>query len=104
MTALSWIGLLCAVVPAVLFVRNLAVFSTPPLACGQWTMVAATAAFLALLPRVIAVRRFHQPLVAALLHPIAILALLAIQWAGLIRWLRGDSVSWKGRAYHAAEA
>ncbi len=72
------------------------------LASGRWIFIAA--ALLALLPRVLALRRFHQPLLGALLHPLAILGLLAIQWTGLIRWLRGNSVAWKGRTYEAAKA
>ena len=55
------------------------------------------AAMLALLPRVIAARRFSQPILSVVLHPIAIVVLLGIQWAGLVRLLRGKSVSWKGR-------
>jgi hypothetical protein len=66
--------------------------------------VAITAAVLALLPRVIAARRFGQPLLGVLLHPIAVVALLAIQWVGLVRWMRCDSVAWKGRAYSPARA
>jgi hypothetical protein len=50
-------------------------------------------------PRLWSVRKFHQPLVGALLHPIAILVLLWIQWAALFRQLRGLPESWKGRTY-----
>ncbi|MBA2744411.1 MAG: glycosyl transferase, partial [Chthoniobacterales bacterium] len=67
------------------------------LATGRWTFIIA--AVLALLPRVLALRRFHQTLLGVVLHPIAIAALLCIQWAGLIRWMRGNSASWKGRVY-----
>ncbi len=72
------------------------------LAGGGWTWSAG--AVLALLPRFVAWRRFHQPLVGVLLHPLAIAALLAIQWAGLIRWLTGKSASWKGRRYPPARS
>ena len=34
-----------------------------------------------------------------ILHPFAIVALLAIQWLGLARFLRGRPAVWKGRAY-----
>jgi hypothetical protein len=61
--------------------------------------VALVAAALALLPRVIALRRFRQPVLGALLHPLGVVALLAIQWIGLVRWLRGTPARWKGRAY-----
>lgn len=52
----------------------------------------------AFLPRLISVRRFQQPLVSVLLHPFGIAALVAIQWVGLVRWLCGKPVAWKGRA------
>lgn len=57
---------------------------------------------LAWLPRLIAVRRFRQPLGGALLHPIGVLALLAIQWFALARQLAGKPAVWKGRSYGAA--
>lgn len=74
------------------------------LAFGWWNIASITAALLALAPRIAGIRRFHQPLIGALLHPFAILALLGIQWTGLIRWMRGDSVAWKGRSVIAAKA
>ena len=45
--------------------------------------------------------RFRQPEVSALLHPLGILALLAVQWAALVRSLRGRPAMWRGRAYPA---
>ncbi len=59
--------------------------------------VAAVAA--ASLPRLLAVRRFRQPLRGALLHPLGILTLLAIQWYALTRKTLGGSVTWKQRSY-----
>jgi len=53
----------------------------------------------ALLPRLLAVGLFKQPFGAALLHPAAILVLLAVQWLALVRWLTGKPSMWKGRAY-----
>jgi hypothetical protein len=70
-------------------------------ATGRATFIIA--AVLALLPRFFALRRFHQPLLGAILHPVGILALLGIQWFGLIRWLRGNSVAWKGRVHTPAK-
>ncbi len=64
-------------------------------------ILAGTAACFALLPRLVAVRRFHQPLAGAFLHPLAIGALLSIQWFGLGRFLLGRPARWKGRAYPA---
>jgi hypothetical protein len=51
------------------------------------------------LPRLLAVGRFRQPLGSALLHPIGICGLLAIQWLAFFR-ARGRRPSvWKGRSY-----
>ncbi len=49
--------------------------------------------------RGLAARRFRQDWRGALLHPIGILLLLAIQWYALIRKLSGRAVSWRDRAY-----
>ncbi len=62
-------------------------------------ILAGMAACFALLPRLVALRRFRQPLAGAFLHPLAIVALLSIQWFGLGRFLLGRPVRWKGRAY-----
>jgi hypothetical protein len=57
----------------------------------------------AYLPRLVGVWRFRQSLVSALLHPLGVLALLAIQWQALGRQLRGRPAVWKGRRYGAPE-
>lgn len=76
------------------------------LALSQMTSagVAMTSVAIALawLPRLIAVVRFRQPLGGALLHPLGVLALLAIQWFALARQLAGKPAVWKGRSYGAA--
>lgn len=51
------------------------------------------------LPRVLAVVRYKQDWRGALLHPIGIVMLLAVQWYALGRKLMGGSVSWKERSY-----
>jgi len=51
------------------------------------------------LPRVLAIRRFHQDWRGALLHPLGILLLIALQWYALIRKFAGRSVRWKQRSY-----
>jgi len=61
--------------------------------------LAIVAALLVLSVRLVAARRFRQPLSSALLHPLAILSLLLIQWSGLIRYLRNSPSRWKGRSY-----
>ncbi len=51
------------------------------------------------LPRLLATHRFRQPLRSAILHPVGIILLLAIQWYALGRKTLGGSVSWKERSY-----
>jgi hypothetical protein len=46
---------------------------------------------------------FRQPWGSALLHPIGVLALLAIQWLALGRQLLGRPMQWKGRAYPSTQ-
>jgi len=60
---------------------------------------ATAAGALAYLPRLIAVRRFKQTVGTALLHPLGVTALLAIQWLALFRSVRGSPSEWKGRSY-----
>ncbi len=54
-------------------------------------------------PRLAAVRRFRQPLDGALLHPLAILIFLVLQWTALGGKLLGRPVGWKGRMYGAGD-
>jgi glycosyltransferase involved in cell wall biosynthesis len=61
-----------------------------------YTLVAVAGAWL---PRLLAVRRFRQDLRGALLHPVGVVILLAVQWYALMRKLLGGSVSWKERLY-----
>ena len=71
-----------------------------PVSLGAgWIALAATA--VALAPRLAAVLRFRQPLNGALLHPLAIVIFLAIQWTALVRRLLGRPAAWKGRRYAA---
>lgn len=51
------------------------------------------------LPRLLAVVRFRQSLSGALLHPVSIVLLLAIQWVALVRSWLGLPSAWKGRLY-----
>ena len=52
-------------------------------------------------PRVDAALRFRQPMESALMQPLGIIALLAIQWHALLRALLKRPNRWKGRAYPA---
>lgn len=49
------------------------------------------------LPRLLGVLRFRQPVDGALLHPIAICALFAIQWFAFLRSMARRPAIWKGR-------
>jgi len=62
-------------------------------------MLTFIASVLACVPRLVAVRLFRQPIGSALLHPLGVVALLAIQWLALIRRAAGKSSEWKGRSY-----
>ncbi len=83
-----------APISAILFLGQvlpfLLVFWTP------WALPGIAAAWL---PRVLGVQRFKQDWRGALLHPLGIFLLLAVQWYALARKLMGGSVSWKTRAY-----
>ena len=54
------------------------------------------------LPRLLSVARFRQPLDSALLHPLGVCALLAIQWFAFLRSLGRSPAVWKGRSYFRA--
>jgi hypothetical protein len=51
--------------------------------------------------RLLLAARFRQSEVSALLHPLGILGLLAVQWAALVRATRGRPATWRGRTYPA---
>lgn len=65
--------------------------------------LAAVAAILAYVPRLIAVPLFRQPIGGALLHPLGVLLLLVIQWHALVRHRAGKPSVWKGRSYPVGE-
>jgi hypothetical protein len=51
------------------------------------------------LPRVLGIRRFRQDWRGALLHPVGVLLLIAVQWYALIRKCTGRNVKWRQRSY-----
>ena len=53
------------------------------------------------LPRLDTARRFAEPRSSALLHPLGVTLLLAIQWHAFLRRLLGAPARWKGRHYPA---
>lgn len=63
---------------------------------------AVAAGALAYAPRLLAAWKFRQPFGAALLHPLGVGALLAIQWFALLRQFAGKPSVWKGRQYSPA--
>jgi len=67
-------------------------------------MFAVVATTLAFLPRLTATVLFRQSLGSALLHPLGVLALLAIQWHALARHFLGRPAEWKGRSYGPVSA
>ena len=76
------------------------------LACAAWLpplalALAAVAASLAYLPRVMGVWRFRQSPFGALLHPFGVTLLVTLQWCALVRGLAGRPSTWKGRVYQS---
>ncbi|QEH38108.1 4,4'-diaponeurosporenoate glycosyltransferase [Aquisphaera giovannonii] len=75
------------------------------MACLGWprpwgraeVLLAAAAAACAYYPRLAGVARFRQPLLGAMLHPLGVLLLVAIQWHAFLRGLLGRPATWKGR-------
>jgi Glycosyl transferase family 2 len=66
--------------------------------------IAVAGCCLALLTRLIAMVRFRQSIFGAVLHPVGVLLLVAIQWYALIRRVIGRSANWRGRAYPVGPA
>jgi len=53
----------------------------------------------ALTTRLLLAFRFRQSISSAILHPIGVMLMLAIQWSALWTALRGRPATWRGRAY-----
>jgi Glycosyl transferase family 2 len=66
---------------------------------GKGLALAVLAMGLAFFPRMIASRRFRQPLSSVLLHPFGVAGLLCIQWYAFFTSLSGRPRQWRGRAY-----
>ncbi len=65
-----------------------------------WLLILAGCAA-SLLPRIVSSFLYQQPFLGALLHPIAIVCFLLIQWSAFIGSFSNRTVSWKGRPYPA---
>jgi hypothetical protein len=94
------------IVPATLLLAGGQVLPLVLLACAGWLSpraltLASLAAALAWLPRLLGMLHFRQSLLGALLHPVGVLVLLAVQWYALGRSLVGQPARWKGRHYAA---
>lgn len=61
---------------------------------NPWAIAAILAAYA---PRLDAAWRFRQSWIGAILHPLGVFTLLAIQWYATVRELCGRRVGWKGR-------
>lgn len=66
---------------------------------GAATALAGVAVLLAWGTRCLSAWQFRQSWLGALLHPLGVATLLAIQWWALTRHLLGRPASWKGRSY-----
>jgi hypothetical protein len=66
--------------------------------------LAGAAFLLSIAVRLAAASRFRQSVLGALLHPVSVAVLLAIQWYALARRVAGRSSTWRGRAYGPAAA
>jgi hypothetical protein len=80
-------------------VLPLALCACAPLLSTRGLTEALAATVCAFLPRLVATAWFRQSPGSAWLHPLGVLALLAIQWHALGRHLLGRSAEWKGRSY-----
>jgi hypothetical protein len=94
------------IVPATLLLGGGQVLPFVLLAC--WPLLsplalwlAGAAAVLAYWPRLAGVVVFRQPLIGAVLHPVGIMLLLAIQWHAFGRAMLGLRAGWRGRTYPA---
>ena len=68
-----------------------------PFVLLAWMPWMAAPALSVLLVRWDAVRRFGQSWLGAVLHPVGVLILLAIQWYATVCAWMGRPVAWKGR-------
>lgn len=80
-------------------VLPLVLLALAPMLSATALTFAILAAVCAFVPRLVAVQLFRQPLGGALLHPLGVVALLAIQWLALAKKFAGRPMEWKGRSY-----
>jgi hypothetical protein len=99
--AIEGLGSPRLIIPAtlILTIGQIAPFGLVLMTAGAARIASLAALACAYLARVLAARRFHQPVLGALLHPLGIFLLLTIQWQAFFGWLLGSRVEWKGRTY-----
>jgi hypothetical protein len=73
--------------------------SAEPTRPGTQAILALLATTAAYYPRLAGARRFRQSPLGAVLHPLGVLILLAIQWFAFVRNALGRPSTWKGRPY-----
>ncbi len=89
------------VLPVFLLLLALASWPRPwPIAHVLLVVLATLAAFV---PRITAALRCRQSLTGAVLHPIGVLLLVAIQWYAFLRKALGRPSTWKGRPYRTPD-
>jgi Glycosyl transferase family 2 len=99
---MSAILLLGQVAPACIVAAGLTRFPRPwDPALVWWAFAALVASYSSRWALAI---RFRQSRLGALLHPLGILVLVAIQWYALARNLAGRPSAWKGRLYRSPQA
>ena len=103
LTVLLVMGQVLPVVAAALWIAMLvsmrfdgATLDEPRAALAVSVMLAVAVAA-SLLPRLLAVRRFGQPLGSAVLHPLGVWVLLCVQWWALGRQWAGRPIAWRAR-------
>jgi hypothetical protein len=85
------------VLPVILLLLGLCSWPEP---WPKWQItLALVATIAAYYPRLAAVWRYRQSLLGAILHPLGILILLAIQWFAFLCNALGRPATWKGRPY-----
>jgi hypothetical protein len=70
-----------------------------PRAAAVVSVLLGVAVVASYLPRVLAAARFREPVGSAVLHPVGIVMLLAVQWYALARQILGKPVAWRARTY-----
>jgi hypothetical protein len=80
-----------------------ATFDQPQVAAAV-SVLLALAVVASFLPRLLAVRRFRQSFLSALLHPAGVVVLLVLQWYALGMQVLGRPVAWRARSYATAPA